>query len=119
MRGASLIAVDTETIGLGHRAELCGLCFAWEKDAGVYVPTRSPRTDEHLSQAAVLEVLKPILEDPAVRKCGHNIKYDLLVLKHAGVELRGIVFDSMIGRSWRGCRGWGWTRWRCRCSSVS
>ncbi len=96
LRQQTLIAVDTETIGLGHDAELCGLSFAWEEHRGVYVPLRSPEQASHLDAATVLRELRPILESEAPSKTGHNIKYDLLVLRHAGVELRGVVFDSMI-----------------------
>ncbi|MFW6060778.1 MAG: DNA polymerase I, partial [Phycisphaeraceae bacterium] len=97
LRQQKLVAVDTETIGLGHRTELCGLCFSWESDTGVYVPIASPEPEKHLDRETVLEALRPVLEDESVPKCGHNLKYDLLVLRHAGVRLRGIVFDSMIG----------------------
>lgn len=107
LESQALIAVDTETIGLGHSAELCGICLAWEKDAAVYVPVASPNPDEHLDRDTVLQSLKPVLENPGIPKCGHNIKYDLLVLKHAGVELRGIVFDSMIGAFLAGMPGQG------------
>ena len=92
-----LVAVDVETIGLGHRTDICGLCFAWEHGGGVYVPVASPAPERHLDRDTVLEALRGVLEDENVAKCGHNIKYDLLVLRHAGVRLRGIVFDSMIG----------------------
>ena len=92
-----LIAVDTETIGLGHSAELCGICLSWEEGSGVYIPTKSPEPDKHLDTKKVLDTLRPILEDASLPKCGHNIKYDDLVLRHAGVKMRGVVFDSMIG----------------------
>lgn len=91
-----LISVDTETIGLGHQAELCGICLAWTAKHGVYIPMRSPRPELHLSPAVVLEALRPIFENTAIGKTGHNIKYDLLVLRKAGVDLAGIAFDSMI-----------------------
>jgi DNA polymerase-1 len=44
----------------------------------------------------VLKDLKPILEDPAVRKVNQNIKYDQIVLHAAGVELKGVAGDSMV-----------------------
>ena len=97
LKQQDLFAVDAETIGLGHRTELCGLCFAWEEKAGVYVPIASPEPDAHLDRDTVLGALKPVLEDESLPKCGHNLKYDILVLRHAGVRLRGIAFDSMIG----------------------
>ena len=49
-----------------------------------------------MPQDRVLRDLKPILEDPTVHKVGHNIKYDLLVMKQVGVNVRGVVSDSMI-----------------------
>ena len=121
IRTQPLIAVDTETIGLGHDAALCGVCLAWEPGAGVYIPTRSPEPASHLDTPTVLEALRPVLEDPAVPKCGHNIKYDDLVLRNAmpseaggsggggggGGVLRGVVFDSMIGAFLAGAPGWG------------
>jgi DNA polymerase-1 len=107
LRKQSLVAVDTETIGLGHDAELCGVCLAWEDGAGVYIPTRSPEPAKHLDTKAVLDTLRPVLEDPSVAKCGHNIKYDDLVLRHAGVTIRGVVFDSMIGAFLAGAPGLG------------
>lgn len=107
LRKQKLIAVDTETIGLGHHAEVCGICLAWEADAGVYIPTRSPDPEAHLTTAQVVDTLRPILEDPALPKCGHNIKYDDLVLRKAGIHLEGVVFDSMIGAFLAGAPGLG------------
>ena len=96
LRAAPIISVDTETIGLGRRAALCGLAFSWREREAVYVPVKSPNPTEHLDQNTVLGELRPLLEDPDVGKCGHNLKYDALVLRHADIRLRGIVFDSMI-----------------------
>jgi DNA polymerase-1 len=96
LRAAPLIAVDTETTGLGRDAKLCGLSFAWQEAHGVYVPVRSPEPERHLDEAAVLSALRPVLEDGAVPKCGHNLKFDARVLLDAGVRLRGVVFDSML-----------------------
>lgn len=107
LKDQSLTAVDTETIGLGHSAELCGICLAWEEGSGVYIPTRSPEQDTHLDTQQALDILRPILEDSAVPKCGHNMKYDDLVLRSAGVRMRGVVFDSMIGGFLAGAPGIG------------
>ena len=96
LRGQTLISVDTETTGLGRKAGLCGISLAWQADSGVYVPMVSPTPSEHLDGQTVLSLLKPLLEDPQLGKCGHNLKYDALVLRHAGIHLRGIAFDTMI-----------------------
>ncbi|MEX0745515.1 MAG: DNA polymerase I [Phycisphaeraceae bacterium] len=97
LRQQAMFAFDTETIGLGHKTQLCGLCFSWAEGQGVYVPICSPETDRHLDRQTVLDALGPVLEDAELAKCGHNLKYDMLVLRHAGVHLRGVAFDSMVG----------------------
>ena len=113
LRDAELISVDTETIGLGRQAPICGLSFAWRPSAGVYVPTASPDPGSHLDLDTVLDALRPVLEDPARPKCGHNLKYDGLVLRHAtgartaGITLRGIAFDSMVASQLLGFPGRG------------
>ena len=60
------------------------------------MPVRGPAGDRVLSLELVLEKLRPILEDPAIKKVGQNLKYDLVVLRGVGVELRGVSFDTMI-----------------------
>jgi len=97
LRTAPMIALDTETTGLDPmRAELVGVSLSVEPGAGVYIPVRSPDPRAHLDEGAVLGALRPILEDPARPKTGHNLKYDLNVLRNAGVMLRGVAFDTMI-----------------------
>lgn len=96
LRAQPLISVDTETTGLEREALLCGLSFAWEEGRGVYVPLRSPEPEAHLSPAQVLEVLSPLLADPSLPKCGHNLKFDTGVLLNAGVQLHGVVCDSLL-----------------------
>ncbi|VAX38616.1 DNA polymerase I [hydrothermal vent metagenome] len=101
LRTADAIAVDTETTSIRPtRADLCGLSFSTAPDTGWYVPVRSPEPDTHLDARTVLDALRPILEDAAKPKLGHNLKYDILVLRRAGVELRGHLAaggcDSMI-----------------------
>ena len=97
LRRATMIAIDTETTGLDPmRARLVGVSIATTHGVGVYIPVRSPEAGSHLDGAAVLAALRPVLEDPARPKTGHNLKYDLTVLRRAGVMLRGVAFDTMI-----------------------
>ena len=96
LKEQEIIAVDTETTGLAPDAELCGISLAWRHGHGVYVPTRSPDQASHLDTEGVLRALKDVLEDPSIKKCGHNIKFDARILGNAGVWLRGVVFDSML-----------------------
>ncbi len=96
LREQSMVSVDTETTGLGRDAKLCGLSFSWKVGHGVYVPVLSPTPQEHLDTGTVLTVLKPLLEDATLPKCGHNLKFDALVLLREGIHLRGVAFDSML-----------------------
>ncbi|MEO1007827.1 MAG: DNA polymerase I [Planctomycetota bacterium] len=97
MKAADMIAVDTETTSLrAMEADLCGLSVAVEEGAAWYVPVRSPEPKEHLDEGTVLDALRPILEDADRPKTGHNLKYDVLVLRRAGVELAGVASDTMI-----------------------
>ncbi|GIX31684.1 MAG: DNA polymerase I [Porticoccaceae bacterium] len=99
LRGASLIAFDTETTSLDYmEAELVGVSFAVEPGSAAYVPFghRDPQAPRQLAREWVLDRLKPLLEDPARAFLGHNLKYDLNVLARAGIELAGVAHDTML-----------------------
>ena len=90
-------AFDTETNALGAmRSDLIGLSFSWEEKSGYYVPVRGPSGCEFLACDKALARLRPILEDESIKKIGHNIKYDLLVMRRAGITLRGVETDTMV-----------------------
>lgn len=90
LRASDLFAVDTETTGVRPMwAELCGLSFSTKPGTGWYVPVRAPGGCEILPQAEVLDALRPLLEDPSIAKVGHNIKYDMLILRNVGILLAG------------------------------
>ncbi len=91
-----IISFDTETDGLEREAMLCGLSFSWKPKQGVYVPVRSPHPEDHLDTDTVLSALKPILEDPALPKCGHNLKFDAGILIRNGIKLQGAAFDTLL-----------------------
>ena len=96
-RAAGVVAIDTETDSLGPRtARLAGISIAVEEGAGVYVPLRSPSPETHLDLDTARPVLERLLGDPAIGKIGHNLKFDLVVLRAHGFEVRGIVGDSMV-----------------------
>jgi DNA polymerase-1 len=97
LQGASIISLDTETTSLcPHDCKLCGISVSVEPGVGYYIPTRSPSSSDHLDADTVLAALRPILENAAIPKCGHNLKFDLQVLRAHGVTLKGIAFDSMV-----------------------
>jgi DNA polymerase-1 len=99
LRGAPLFAFDTETTSLDYmRAEIIGVSFGIEPGVAAYVPLAHlyAGAPEQLPRAAVLAALKPLLEDPARGKVGHNLKYDAHVLANAGIALEGMRFDTML-----------------------
>ena len=97
LRAAGTFAFDTETTGLNPlQAELCGISVACQKGEAWYVPVRSPDPSAHLDTETVLGVLGPLLEDESLVKVAHNLKFDMNVMRHAGVRVRGRCIDTMI-----------------------
>ena len=96
---SSLFAFDTETTSLNYMAaEVVGVSFAVEAGAAAYVPLAHdyPGAPDQLNRDAVLEALKPLLEDERVAKVGQHLKYDANVLVNHGITLRGIHEDTML-----------------------
>lgn len=88
--------VDTETTGVSPiDCDLVGISLAWEVGRASYIPVRS-FFGAALPLDLVRERLGPLLADPSKRKIGQNIKYDLLVLRQAGLPVAGPLFDTMI-----------------------
>jgi len=99
LKHAGRFALDTETTSLvAVQADLVGLSFAIRPDHGWYLPVghRYLGVPQQLSQELVLEKLRPLLENPAYKKVGQNIKYDALVLRRAGIALAGVDTDTMV-----------------------
>lgn len=87
---------DTETDGLEPRhAALVGVAFAWEPHRAYFVRTPLDRKE---AQDA-LEPFRAIFADPAVEKVGHNLKFDLAVLKNHGIDVAGPLFDTMLAHT--------------------
>ena len=96
---AERISFDSETTGLDPtRADLVGLSFAVEPGEAWYIPLTHNYlgVPDQLGMELVLDRLRPLLEDPAKPKIGQNLKYDLLVLRRAGIMVQGADFDTMI-----------------------
>src|SRR5690606_13176339 len=76
--------------------EIVGYSFAWKPGKAYYVPVRAPQGEPQLDPQATLAALREVLEDPQIKKIGQNLKYDMVVLRSAGVEVQGTAFDTMI-----------------------
>ncbi len=88
-----ILSLDTETTSTNAiEAELVGLSFSVEEHKAFYVPIPSEREEAE----RIVAIFKPIYENERILKVGQNIKYDIEVLRHYGVEVRGRLFDTMI-----------------------
>ncbi|MDX1938854.1 MAG: DNA polymerase I [Flavihumibacter sp.] len=87
------ICFDTETTGIdANEAELVGMSFSYKTGEGYYVPCPPERE----ACLAFLQHFKPLFENKAITWIGHNIKYDLLILKWYNLDLQGELFDTML-----------------------
>ena len=99
LKSADLFAFDTETTSLRYMdAEIVGVSFAITPGEAAYVPLAHDYmgAPDQLDREAVLEQLKPLLEDPGQAKIGQNLKYDKNVLANHGITLQGIAEDTML-----------------------
>ncbi len=97
LKQQKIIAFDTETTALNPmRAEIVGMSFCWQGHKAYYLPIKAPLGYNHLSIADVREQLGPIMADKNIKKVGQNIKYDMLIMRNAGLPVEGIYFDTMV-----------------------
>ncbi|MDE2155119.1 MAG: DNA polymerase I [Xanthomonadaceae bacterium] len=99
LRGAELIAFDTETTSIdAMRADVVGISFAVESGHACYIPLGHdyPGVPSQLDRDSVLATLKPLLEDAGKAKLGQHAKYDINVLSHYGIAVQGLRHDSML-----------------------
>ncbi|MBD3179158.1 MAG: DNA polymerase I [Candidatus Latescibacteria bacterium] len=95
--------LDVETTSLSPmEAELVGISFCAAEGRAHYIPVRGSGEvglfddDDGISPDLLKEKISSLLLDESVWKTGHNIKYDLIVLKNAGMEVAGVDFDTMV-----------------------
>ena len=97
LKGVDRLAVDTETTSTQPMwADLVGISLAHKTGHAVYIPLAGPLGAQTLDRELVREKLTLILTDPKIEKIGQNLKYDLIVLRRAGFELAGPMFDTML-----------------------
>jgi DNA polymerase-1 len=96
LRKAGSFCFDLETDSLDARtASIVGLAFAVQPGAGYFVSVPAGREEA----LALLEEFRPLFEDPALEKTGHNLKFDLGILRWHGVRVRGPLFDTMLAHA--------------------
>ena len=84
---------DTETTGIdANEAELVGIAFSIKKHEGYYVPVPADQKETQ----AIVDEFKTVFENEKIGKTGQNLKYDALILKWYGIELKGKYFDTMV-----------------------
>jgi len=99
IRQAGFVSLDTETDSPSPtQAHLVGMSFAIEAGQACYLPLGHDYAGApaQIAKSRAYNILKEMLADPGIRKIGQNIKYDYIVLKREGLELRGIDQDSMV-----------------------
>ena len=93
LNAQSAICFDTESTSTdANMAELVGLSFSFKKGEAYYVPLSEVRNEA----MAILKEFESVLANPAIQKIGQNIKYDILLLKWYGIEVKGVLFDTML-----------------------
>ena len=91
----SIISVDTETSSLNPiETNLLGISFSYKDNKACYIPIAHNKV-KGIEKKTVLEKVKTILEDPSIKKVGQNIKFDSIVFKKNGINLRSIE-DTML-----------------------
>ncbi len=96
LQGLDSFCFDTETTGLDPKAaRLVGLAFSFAPHTGYYVPVPS----DPAAARRILDDFRPVLESDRIEKVGHNLKFDLSVLKWQGVSVHGKLFDTMVAHS--------------------
>ena len=99
LQNAALICVDTETTSLDPMsAKIVGLSFSLEAGSAAYLPLKHDYFDApvQLDFATCLSKIKPILENPEIKKVGQNLKYDQHVMANHGIKIKGIAHDTLL-----------------------
>lgn len=96
LRKQKFFVFDTETTSLNPvDAELVGISFSWKSPEAWYIPVVS-KEKKYFNAGELCGLLKPMMEDPEIKKGGQNLKYDVSVLKKYDIETKGLEFDTLI-----------------------
>ena len=127
LESAPALTIDTETTHTDPmQAELVGIAVTDAAERGYYVPVQAPDGGPQLALGVVIEALAPLLKDAELPKYGHNVKYDLTVLKRAGASIEGLACDTMVAE-WLinpasknlGLKSLAWTRLKQRMTPIT
>ena len=92
---AGEVAVDTETSSLDpHQADLIGISLSSKIGKACYIPV-GHKSKKNIDKDQTLKKLKPLLEDPSIKKIGQNIKFDFIVLFKHGIKITSME-DTML-----------------------
>ena len=95
------LSFDLETTSVKPMlCDIVGLSFSTQADSGVYIPIQYKEKESNNfggeDLTSVLEILKPVFENKSIPKTGQNVKFDALILKRHGVDVKGIKFDTLL-----------------------
>ena len=91
----TVISVDTETTSLNPlEADLVGISFSYAPNESFYIPVGHKKI-KSLKKEIVIKKIKPILEDPSIKKVGQNMKYDFIIFKSNGIDVEPVE-DTML-----------------------
>lgn len=97
LKSTPVIAFETETTSTNPRdSDPVGYAFAWGAGQAAYIPVRAPAHEIFLTLAEVNAAIAPIMADPLIRKVGHNLKYDLVVMRNQSIEVAGLLCDTLV-----------------------
>ncbi len=95
LKNKNLISVDTETSSLNPiEADLVGVSFCYDEGKACYIPLKN-KDQKCLDSETVLKKIKPLLEDPSIKKIGQNMKYDYIIFKKNKIEVSPLE-DTML-----------------------
>ncbi len=94
LSAAHVLCFDTETDSPDPvSAKLVGVSFSTKPETGCYIPVN---VEGGLDEGKVIELIKPLFENPETTIVAHNFKFDYMMLKRAGIKVTGKPFDTMI-----------------------
>ncbi len=97
----NMLSFDIETDGLNPmQNHIVGMSFSSKENTGVYIPIEFKNKSKNLfgvdDVSTVIDIIRPMMEDENILKTGQNVKFDMLIYKRYGINVKGLVCDSML-----------------------